>query len=223
MTSIKAGKQKKESLDDFRILRCENLPKHFNQDMAFNLFSQYGEILALKLIESSEEENSRIIYIEYSSNEGLKNARKYLQGITIDNLDLMFSLTKYVTMAEIVDFERKWKGDLHMYTLDSSLQRNIKANPKLSYPSQFLNVSNLTKTTLIKFTKIMAQKLNLDEIKNCFNKNGTHFFEFKDKNSSSKILTEMNNVEFVEGVNCQISFISETKFRKSFTDRSKID
>ena len=140
--SIKTTKTKKDAMDDFRILRCENLPKHFSQDMAFNLFSQYGIILALKFIEDEEEKESRIIYIEFATHECTKNARKYLQGITIDGIDLIINLTKYVTMSEIQNFEMKWKGDVHIYTLDSSLQRNTKLNPKLSYQRQFLKVSN---------------------------------------------------------------------------------
>ena len=154
----KKAKPKKEAIDDFRILRCRNLPKHFNQNMAFNLFCQYGEILSIKLIEDEDEKDSRVVYIEYGSSEGTKNGRKYLQGTTVGNQDLMIDLTKYDDMSEIESFEINFKGDVHIYTLDSHLQRNFKLNSKLSYPTQFLKVSNLDKSNFIKFTRIMAEK-----------------------------------------------------------------
>lgn len=92
-----------KEMNIYRIVKVDGLPHVVTAELLFNIFSQYGFIVLVKISQKEDEISGFIQFHEH--NEALI-VRDLLQGIYLFGSQMKIMLTKYTSAEEIDYFER---------------------------------------------------------------------------------------------------------------------
>lgn len=127
-----AAQNRGNDMNQFRILRVGNLAPFVNSTTLFNLFSQYGYILGIKIAYYGEQTEAYINYYEHSE---CQIARDFLNKAILFEKQMRVGLTKYIALEENELFERSDKVNEIFYIFlkeNNNQLRRVKAPSEVS-------------------------------------------------------------------------------------------
>jgi len=155
LTAIKeATKSEVLKMEKYKTIKIENFSAFFAQEMVFNLFSQYGLIMSMKIVEQTVNLNNDMVYksifLEFYKYKGAINCKKCLSNCFLVANNLRISLTKYENITEIELFEEDCSGPIFEYSNEIYLQRfsfntcmdSEASINMISAPSQYIKLEN---------------------------------------------------------------------------------
>ena len=198
--------------------------------MIFNLFCQYGKIVAIMLSEEYSNINYDLVYnyvfIEFATNAQAMKCKKLLSRALISKNNIRIKLTKYEEIDEVEDFEED-VGAIITYRDKDYLQRpsfclknSQKAGIEESYqPTKYQLVQNVQAHQIEEISNFISIEGNIIRklFKDDFN---VLAVEMENLNAAIKVLIYLNNIELIRKQYTKICFCEEKDFgQESMSNR----
>ena len=91
---------------NFKIIKAEGLNAYVNPKILFNIFSQYGFIIMIKV---AHRDDDNFAYIHYFDHTECLMSRDFLDKISLFKNTMRINLTKFTSIEEIEYFEQSDK------------------------------------------------------------------------------------------------------------------
>jgi RNA recognition motif-containing protein len=181
-----------------KVLKVSRLPKTLSVNMIFNLFSFYGDVQKIKILNQPKY----LCLVQYSSNTAASNAMKFLEGLKLADHPISVTFSRFPEILISTD-----ESSAQSFTAKD--QRPAKNRRFLCAPTSIVHIANIGERA--ESIKNLLSNFYRDEK-----------IEFKILVNNTGMLAKFESIK--KAIDCLMRFhnhsISHVKIKLSFTKSS---